>query len=89
LEIGPYLGCNSKVRTVINNQTIEELYLYLKGPVHSAYNPSFSACFFNRNNIFLSQQISQQYFLAGLSAQPNGKQVRKGKMQATRHEWLQ
>jgi hypothetical protein len=24
-------------------------------PVHLAYNPSFSACFFNRNSIFLSQ----------------------------------
>jgi hypothetical protein len=43
-----------------------------KGPVHSAYNPSFSACFFSRNSIFLSQQISQQCFSAGLSAQPNG-----------------
>jgi hypothetical protein len=28
--------------------------------------------FFSRNSIFLSQQISQQYFSAGLSAQPNG-----------------
>jgi hypothetical protein len=37
-----------------------------------AYNPSFSACFFSRNSIFLSQQISQQCFSAGLSAQPNG-----------------
>jgi hypothetical protein len=42
------------------------------GPVHPAYNPSFSACFFSRNSIFLSQQISQQCFSAGLSAQPNG-----------------
>jgi hypothetical protein len=41
-------------------------------PVHLAYKPSFSAYFFNRNNIFLSQQINQQYFSAGLSAQPNG-----------------
>jgi hypothetical protein len=41
-------------------------------PVHPAYNPYFSACFFSRNNIFLSQQISQQCFSAGLSAQPNG-----------------
>jgi hypothetical protein len=40
--------------------------------IHSVYNSSFSACFFNRNNVFLSQQISQQYFSAGLSAQPNG-----------------
>jgi hypothetical protein len=49
-------------------------YNYIKniGPVHSAYNPSFSTCFFSRNNIFLSQQISQQCFSAGLSAQPNG-----------------
>jgi hypothetical protein len=45
------------------------------GPVHSAYNPSFSACFFSRNNIFLSQQISQQCFSAGLSAQPNGSDI--------------
>jgi hypothetical protein len=42
------------------------------GPVHSAYNPFFSACFFSRNNIFLSQQISQRCFLVDLSAQPNG-----------------
>jgi hypothetical protein len=42
------------------------------GSVHPAYNPSFSACFFSRNSIFLSQQISQQCFSAGLSAQPNG-----------------
>jgi hypothetical protein len=28
--------------------------------------------FFSRNNVFLSQQISQQYFSAGLLAQPNG-----------------
>jgi hypothetical protein len=42
------------------------------GLVHPAYNPSFSACFFSRNSIFLSQQISQQCFSAGLSAQPNG-----------------
>jgi hypothetical protein len=45
------------------------------GHVHSAYNPSFSACFFSWNSIFLSQQISQQYFSAGLSAQPNGSMV--------------
>jgi hypothetical protein len=42
------------------------------GHVHPAYNPSFSACFFSRNSIFLSQQISQPCFSAGLSAQPNG-----------------
>jgi hypothetical protein len=43
--------------------------------VHPAYNPSFSACFFSRNSIFLSQQISQQCFSAGLSAQPNGAEI--------------
>jgi hypothetical protein len=40
--------------------------------VHPAYNPSFLAYFFSRNSIFLSQQISQQCFSAGLSAEPNG-----------------
>jgi hypothetical protein len=39
---------------------------HLTGPVHPAYNPSFSACFFSWNSIFLSQQISQQCFSAGL-----------------------
>jgi hypothetical protein len=42
------------------------------GPVHPAYNPYFSACFFSWNSVFLSQQINQQCFSAGLSAQPNG-----------------
>jgi hypothetical protein len=37
------------------------------GHVHLVYNPYFSACFFSRNNVFLSQQISQQCFSAGLS----------------------
>jgi disease resistance protein RPM1 len=36
------------------------------GHVHLAYNPSYSACFFSRNSIFLSQKISQQCFSAGL-----------------------
>jgi hypothetical protein len=45
------------------------------GPVHSAYNPSFSACFFSQNSIFLSQQISQQCFSAGLSAQLDGSNM--------------
>jgi hypothetical protein len=35
-----------------------------EGHVHPAYNPSFSAYFFSRNNIFLSQQISQRCFSA-------------------------
>jgi hypothetical protein len=38
------------------------------GPVHLSYSPYFSACFFSRNSVFLSQQISQQCF----SIQPNG-----------------
>jgi hypothetical protein len=42
------------------------------GHVHPAYNPYFLTCFFSRNSIFLLQQISQQCFSAGLSAQPNG-----------------
>jgi hypothetical protein len=41
-------------------------------PIHLAYNPYFSAYFFSWNSVFLSQQISQQCFSAGLSAQPNG-----------------
>jgi hypothetical protein len=36
------------------------------GPIHLAYNPSYSACFFSRNSIFLSQKISQQCFSAVL-----------------------
>jgi hypothetical protein len=36
------------------------------GPVHLAYNSSYSACFFSRNNIFLSKKISQQCFSADL-----------------------
>jgi hypothetical protein len=36
------------------------------GPVHLAYNSSYSACFFSRNSIFLSRKISQRYFSAGL-----------------------
>jgi hypothetical protein len=47
----------------------------LQGPVYSAYNPSFAVCFFSRNSIFLSQQISHQSFSAGLSAQPNGSKI--------------
>jgi hypothetical protein len=47
-------------------------YIDANGSVHPAYNSSFSTCFFSRNNIFLSQQISQRCFSAGLSAEPNG-----------------
>jgi hypothetical protein len=30
--------------------------------VHLAYNPSYSACFFNRNSIFLSQKSANSIF---------------------------
>jgi hypothetical protein len=36
------------------------------GPVHLAHNPSYSACFFSQNSIFLSQKISQPCFSVGL-----------------------
>jgi hypothetical protein len=41
--------------------TIITVHFYI-GHVHLAYNPSYSACFFSRNSIFLSRKISQQYF---------------------------
>jgi hypothetical protein len=41
------------------------LNLY-NGSVHLAYNPSYSACFFSQNSIFLSKKISQQCFSSGL-----------------------
>jgi hypothetical protein len=50
--------------------------LFIYGSVHPAYNPPFSAC--SQNNIFLSQRISQQCFLVGLSAQPNGAYAEYG-----------
>jgi hypothetical protein len=49
-----------------------------------AYNLSFFFSFFSRNNIFLSQQINQQY----LSAQPNGaygSDARKDELKASAH----
>jgi hypothetical protein len=32
------------------------------GPVHLAYNASYSACFFSQNNIFLSQKSANSVF---------------------------
>jgi hypothetical protein len=59
--------------TDFGNQTIYISILFFPhiitleyGPVHLAYNPSYLTCFFSRNSIFLSQNISQQCFLAGL-----------------------
>jgi hypothetical protein len=60
---------NNRVKCLTICQVIR-VKLY-NNPVHPAYNPSFSTCFFSRNSIFLSQQISQQCFSAGLSAHPN------------------
>jgi hypothetical protein len=51
----------------IENRHCFVTHVMVNGSVHPAYNPSFSACFFSRNSIFLSQQISQQCFSAGLS----------------------
>jgi hypothetical protein len=62
-------------REEILDQTVIKDSLCDEGSVYSAYNPSFSACFFSGNSIFLSQQISQQCFSTGLSAQPNGAEV--------------
>jgi hypothetical protein len=59
----------------IKNHRFPSLPSSYYGPVHSAYNPSFSACFFSQNSIFLSQQISQQCFSAGLLAQPNDSYI--------------
>jgi hypothetical protein len=36
------------------------------GPTHLAYNSSFSACFFNRNSIFLSQKNQPTVFFSQL-----------------------
>ena len=38
------------------------------GPVRFSCNPSFSACFFSRNSVFLSQQISRNSVSACFSA---------------------
>ena len=42
-----------------------------KGPICSSYNPSFSACFFSQNNIFLSQQISRNSVSACFFSEAN------------------
>jgi hypothetical protein len=47
-------------------------YSGIYGPVQPAYNPYFSACFFNRNSIFLSQKISRNSVSVCFSAQVNG-----------------
>jgi hypothetical protein len=41
-------------------------------PVHLAYNPSFSACFFSQNNIFLSPNQSAVFFSRLISLTERG-----------------
>jgi hypothetical protein len=53
------------------------LYLIIKVLFIRLIIHLFSACFFSRNSVFLSQQISQQCFSAGLSAQLNGAKEAK------------
>jgi hypothetical protein len=55
-----------------------QIFADIIGHVHPAYNSYFLACFFSRNNVFLSQQINQHYFSAGLLAQPNGERGLSG-----------
>jgi len=42
------------------------------GPVRFSYNPSFSACFFSWNSVFLSQQIRRNNVSACFSAKRMG-----------------
>jgi hypothetical protein len=54
------------IRSVLKYLNLDSQNVF--SPVHPAYNPYFSSCFFSRNSVFLSRQISQQCFSAGLSA---------------------
>jgi len=42
------------------------------GPVRFSYNPYFSACFFSRNRVFLSQQIRRNNVSACFFSEANG-----------------
>jgi len=47
------------------------------GHVRLSYNPYFSACFFfNRNNVFLSQQISRNSVSTYFFSEANGAVIR-------------
>ena len=46
--------------------------LHYYGHVRLSYNPYFSACFFSRNSIFLSQQISRNSVSACFFSEANG-----------------
>jgi hypothetical protein len=50
----------------------EPEYIIICGLVHLSYNLYFSAYFFSPNSIFLSQQISKQYFQSWLFSETNG-----------------
>jgi hypothetical protein len=57
------------MRVISHHRSLKENPRSNHGPIHSAYNSFFSAYFFSQNSVLLSQQISQQCFSAGLSAQ--------------------
>jgi len=46
-----------------------------KGPVRWSYNPYFSACFFSRNSVFLSQQISRNSISTCFFSEANGANI--------------
>ena len=53
-----------------NSKFILSLHLIL-GPVRFSYNPKFSTCFFSRNSVFLSQQISRNSISACFFSEAN------------------
>ena len=46
-------------------------------PICFSYNPSFSACFFSRSSVFLSQQISRNSVSACFFSEVNGAIAQK------------
>jgi hypothetical protein len=46
-----------------------------KGPVHLAYNPSYSACFFSRNSIVLSQKSANNVFQPAYNSSRTGPKL--------------
>jgi hypothetical protein len=72
-----FYGWNKEGLRVCENHWWHSTFWHtcISGPIHPTYNPSFSAYFFSWNSVFLSQQISQQCFSAGLSEQPNGASI--------------
>ena len=49
------------------------------GHVRFSYNPYFSACFFSRNSVFLSQQISRNSVSSCFFSEANGAIIKKFK----------